>query len=235
MRRIIIGVIAVLLAVGGGTLTFLYASGADARAMAQMTPTQVLVVAETIPAGTPGDAIGASLVVQEIPAAAVVPGGVTDIAQLSGLEASADLQPGEQLLAARFEAPQAVAEAVEVPPGMHQLTIELEPRRVLGGELEAGDTIGIFVSRGSTEATHLMLHKVLVLAVAGGPEVTIDENGNEVEQAAASSILVTVALSAPDAERLVFAAEYDRIYLSLENADVSEQGTRIVDGEVIFG
>lgn len=242
IRRVIVALIALLVAAIGGVLTFLYASGADARAMSGMSPAQVLVVAEPIAAGTPAESLARSLTVAEIPSSAVVPGGVTELSEVAGLLTSADLQPGEQLLAARFEAPEAIDEVVELPPGMHRLSLQLDTRRVVGGELRAGDTVGVFLSdtvaagdaTDGVEQTHLILHKVLVIAVTGAVSVVTNEDGVEVQQAAADSIMVTFALSAADAEQLVFGAEFGQIWLSLEGADVSEDGTRLVTQEEAF-
>ncbi|MGM1028535.1 MAG: Flp pilus assembly protein CpaB [Actinomycetota bacterium] len=244
IRRIIVALVALLIAAVGGVLTFLYAAGADARAMASMSPAQVLVVAEPIPAGTPAESIARSLTVTEIPSSAVVPGGVTDLGEVAGLLTTTDLQPGEQLLASRFAAQEALAEVVEVPADMHQLSLQLETRRVIGGELRAGDTVGVFLSgtvttgtsteNSSVDQTHLILHKVLVTAVTGGAAVTTDESGEEVEQEAEDTIMVTFALSAADAEQLVFGAEFGTIWLSLEGAEVPEQGTRLVIPQEAF-
>ena len=234
MRRIIIALAALLIAAVGGVTTFLYASSADSRAMSRMSPQQVLVVAEPIPAGTPAESLTRSLTVAEIPAAAVVPGGVTDIQEVSGLLTSTDLLPGEQLLASRFEPPESLTELVELPEGMHELSLQLETRRVIGGEVRAGDTVGIFLSGTGTQEgtqvdqTHLILHKVLVTAVAGGSAVVTDESGEEVEQAAEDSVMVTLALSPQDAEQVVFGAEFGSIWLSLEDPAAPEDSTRVV-------
>lgn len=238
IRRLVIALAALLIAAVGGVFTFLYATGADARAMARLEPVEVLVVTELIPEGTPVEAIAESLTVSEVPAAAAVPGGVTDLESVAGLLAAADLQPGEQLLAARFIAPEAVPESIDIPSNMHRLSLQLETRRVIGGDLQPGDTVGIFLSGTvttgtSTESTsgdqtRLILNKVLVTAVAGASGVVTDENGDEVEQGPEESIMVTFALSAADAEQLVFGAEFGQIWLSLEGADVPEEGTRLV-------
>lgn len=238
IRRLIVTLVALLVAAIGGVLTFLYATNADARAMERMSPEQVLVVAEPIPAGTPSEDLARSLTVTEIPSSAVVPGGVTDLADVAGMLTVVDLEPGEQLLTARFEAPEAIDREVEVPADMHQLSLQLEARRVIGGVLRPGDTVGIFVSgtltsgtsveSTSVDQTHLILHKVLVTEVAGAAGVTTGEDGEQVEQAAADNVMVTLALSAADAEQVVFAAEFGTIWLSLEGEAVPEDGTRVV-------
>ena len=53
-RRIIAAVAAVLLAGIGAVLLYSYVNNADARAMATLETTQVLVVTKVIPAGTSG-------------------------------------------------------------------------------------------------------------------------------------------------------------------------------------
>lgn len=234
IRRLVITMVALLVATIGGVLTYVYAAGADARAMARMTPTQVLVVAEPIEAGTSAETLARSVTVTELPAAAVVAGGITDLGDVAGMVTSADLLPGEQLMASRFAAPESLERVVEIPEDMHQLTLQLDARRVVGGQLRPGDTVGVFFSAsietpgGEIDQTHLILHKVLVTAVEGAAGVTTDEDGEEVEQAAAESLMVTLALSAADAEQVVFAHEFGFVYLSLESSNVPESGTRIV-------
>lgn len=232
--RIVVGALALLLAAIGGVLTYVYASGADARAVARLQPVQVLVVTTPIPAGTPAEAVSGSLTVEEIPAAAVVPGALTELAGLEGTVTTTELQPGEQLLPARFAAPEALPGGVELAPGMHRLAIQLEPRRVIGGRLQAGDEVGIFVSRGEGAETHLILNKVMVVDVSGGVAVGPNEDGQEVETGPGETVMVTLALTPPDAELVVYAAEYERIWLSIEAADAPEDGTRVVTPEVIL-
>lgn len=246
IRRLVIALAALLIAAIGGVLTFLYASGADARAMARMEPVQVLVVAEPIAEGTPAEDISRSLVVSEVPAAAVVPGGIADLSEVAGLLTTTDLHPGEQLIASRFVAPEAVSGEVDVPADMHELSIQLETQRVIGGDLQPGDTVGVFVSAtiettvpgaeatAPETVTHLVLHKVLVTDVQGGMSSSTNENGEAVEQGPADSIIVTLALSPADAEEVVFAQEFAEIWLSLEGPEVPEDGTRLVDAGVIF-
>lgn len=237
-RRIVAIVVAAVLAVLGGALTYLYAAGADRRAMAEMEPTSVLVVAQPVPAGTEAEALGELVEVRKVPAATVVPGAVTDLRTLEGRVAAADLVPGEQLVNARFVPPEERRTGVEVPAGLHQLTIALEPRRVVGGRLQAGDTVGVFISLNAddkpAQATHLTLHKVLVTDVRGGPRQVTGEDGEETESPPAESVMVTLALPAVDAEKVVYAAEYERIWLSVEPEDAPQDGTRIVTPEVIF-
>ena len=62
---------------------------------------------------------------------------------------------------------------------------------------------------------------------------TTNADDETVERAPSGALLVTLALSSPEVEQVVFAAEFGHIWLTAENADADESGTRIVDlGEV---
>ena len=99
-----------------------------------------------------------------------------------------DLQPGEQLLGARLVDPNSLAApgTVAVPKGLEEVSVLLEPQRVMGGQLKAGDTVGIYVSykldeaagadapvnadiKGFKEFTRLAFQQVLVTSVQQAP------------------------------------------------------------------
>ncbi|SDH66570.1 Flp pilus assembly protein CpaB [Agrococcus jejuensis] len=219
IRRVLVIASALVLAIVGGVVTFSYASGADARAMAGLEPTPVLVVVEPIAQGTPASAIADAVELDELPASAVAPGALTDLGDIADQVATSDLVVGEQLLASRFAAPDDLGGAVEVPEGMHLLTFDLEARRVVGGDVQAGDRVGVFVSDGDplNPATRLVQHRVLVVAIAGGASTTTNaETGEQTEQAAQPMISITLAVDATAAQQLVYSAEYELLYLSLE-------------------
>ncbi|WP_324650152.1 Flp pilus assembly protein CpaB [Georgenia sp. H159] len=230
-RRLIAGLVATLLAAVAAVLVIAYVARADQRAMAEMSPVSVLVVTQPVPEGTPAEALTDHLAVEEVPATAVVPGGVTSLEQVENQLTTTALQPGEQLLASRFAPPEEedADGEVAVPEGYHQVTVQLPVARVLGGHIAAGDTVGLFVS--SDGETHLRLHKVLVTRVQGGVAVVQNEDGSETTQAAADSLMVTVAVPTTDAEIVVNAAEFSGIWLSLEPKDAPEDGTRVVNRE----
>ena len=48
-------------------------------------------------------------------------------------------------------------------------------------------------------------------------------------------MLVTLALSSPQVEQVVFAAEFGHIWLTAENADADESGTRVVTLGEVYG
>jgi pilus assembly protein CpaB len=168
-----------------------------------------------------------------VPASIVPDGAVTELASHSGMVASVDLQPGEQLLGSRLVDPQALEEpgTVPVPDGLQEVTIQLEAPRVIGGQLAAGDTVGFFVSfegeEGRESKTAKDLHKVLVTSVQGAPSTTVpaegaEATGNQAPAVPEGSMLVTFAVNADTAEKIVYASEFGRIWLSLEPEDAEE-------------
>lgn len=233
-RRILAAVAALVLAVLGAVLLARYVGAADERAMAGLETTTVLVAAEPVPEGTPAAEL--PLTAKTLPRSAVTPGALTSLEEVAGMVTTAELQAGEQVLAARFADPAALADPTraEVPEGMQELSLLLEPQRVVGGQVLPGDTVGVFVS--SNGKTHLVLHKVLVTRVQGGVVPVQPTAGEEPAPAAAPAggVMVTLALAAPDAERVVWAQENGAVYLSLQPEAAAEGGTTVVtEGSVL--
>lgn len=228
-RRIVTGIVAVLLACVGVAVLLRYAHGADTRALAGVQTVDVLVVSTTIPKGTPVTKLAKFVRVQAVPANLAVPGSMSDLDPIAGRVATIALQPGEQLLSSRFDTSASLEPAgqVSLPAGMQEITLSLEPQRAVGGTLVAGDTVGVFLSAkgnsSATNTTHLTLQKVLVTRVDAG-------NSDSSASASGSDVLVTLALLAPAAEELVFGAEHGTVWLSDEPATASETGTRPVTG-----
>lgn len=229
-RRIVAGLIALVLAAAGGALLFRYTTLADERAMAGMTPTPVLVVTEPIAEGTATDKLARSVTLTSLPARAVVRDAVDSLAELQGQVTTVDLKPGEQVLASRFADPASLLapNEVAVPAGMHELSVQLEPQRVVGGQLEAGDTVGVYLSVEQNEAafSHLSLHKILVTRVEGAT-ASAEQGDAPGAGNPTSTIMITLAVSGPQAEQVVFAAEFGHIWLSAEPAQADIRGTRV--------
>jgi|SRR5690625_1879830 len=242
-RRVIAAVAAALLALLGAVLLIRYVNGADQRAMAEMEPVTVLVATAPIAQGTPAEDIAPVVTAEEIPAAAVGPGAVNSLDQLSGLVAMTDLQAGEQILSGRFATPLAMQQfgGIPVPDGLHQVTVPLASARVVGGTVTPGNLVGVFIS--VDDRTHLALDKILVTRVQGGLNPSASSNGSSAdgESTAAASddpaaapvhdggVMVTLAVNARDAETIIFAAEQGSIWLSIVDPEAPQDGTRIVE------
>ena len=251
--RLLAGSAAALLAVIGVILVFSYAQAADQRAVQNLTPVDVLVVKAAVPAGTPVETMKASLVTQQLPESAVPKTALHTLADASGKVAAVDLVPGETLLAERLVAPDELKTPgkVEVPAGLQEVSFQLEPQRVVGGRIAPGDHIGVFISMagGKSEeggsSTKLTIHKVLVTAVQRAPQAAAAqptanptpgaETANPRDTTLPSGfLLLTVAVNDVDAAKIVYAAEFAKIWLSKEPLNAKVNGGRIIQGSEVY-
>lgn len=241
-RRIVAASVAIMVALVSGILLLNYVAGADQRAMAGMQTHEVLVVTAHVAEGTAADHLGDLVALRELPTKAVAQNAVSDVSKLAGLVANTDLQPGEQLLSTRFSDPAALHKtaAVEVPKGSSEVSVLLEPQRVVGSNLGSGDKVGVIISVGSDAKdarTHMTLTQILVTKVQGvtAAQAVAQQSGDDQPTGGASvqpvpegSLMVTLAVSANDAEQVVYAAEYGKIWLTLENKASTNTDTRLV-------
>jgi pilus assembly protein CpaB len=240
-RRLLAATAALLLIVVGTVVLVAYVSGAERRALAGVRTVQVLVVDRPVPEGTPAEQLTELVRTDVLPAKAALEGRVTDLAALAGQVAAVDLEPGEQLLASRFAGADdlQVPGTVAVPAGLQEVSVLLEPQRAVGGRLAAGDTVGVVVSL-DTKETHAVLHGVLVTQVQGAPAPATDAPGDpETASAGATapsaSLMVTFAVSAAQAEAVVFGVEHGTLWLSLEPDGADIGGTDVITPGNIYG
>src|SRR5262245_2256770 len=249
MKRKIIGFLAALvLAAIGTTALVAYVDSARDRAVAGEALVGVYVVDKAIPKGAPLDKITAAVKETKVPAKVLADDAVTDLHSVGkDLVAGVDLEPGEQLLSSRLVSASR-ARRGSVPSGLQEMTVSLDPSRALGGALRAGDTVGVVLSYKpfdlpkqadqSPNMTHLTFQKVVVTAVQfadGDGQSTNSQSGDNSSDGDATAgppptslVLVTLALSAPQVEQVAFAAEFGKIWLTAEDTDASEAGTRVV-------
>jgi pilus assembly protein CpaB len=255
MNRMIIGVAsAVVLAVVGTLLLVSYVRGAEDRALAGQETVDVFVVNDDIARGTTVEELTTSVSSERIPAKVRANGSVSSLDDLEGQVAAVDLVAGEQLVASRFATPADLGPAnqIDVPEGLQEVTVSLEPQRALGGNISPGDTVGFFSSftfeddrdeaqiaaeasedlrQELSETTKIILHKLLVtnVQVEQLPQTPSDEDREPTGPALAptGNLLVTLAVDVPQAERIVFSAEHGTVWLSAETEDADESGSRL--------
>lgn len=105
-------------------------------------------------------------------------------------------------------------------------------------------TADTLTPRNTPNMTHFTLHKVLVTAIQfsqkdttraaelnGSTDSTIDPSTAE---APSQQILVTLAVSSPEAEQVVFASEFGFVWLTAEGPKASEKGTRILTLDGVY-
>lgn len=241
--RLLAGTAAVVLAVVGALLIVSYAQGADQRAVRNLDPVPVLVVETAIPAGTPVESLSDSLAVEHLPAAAVAESALSSLDGSAGKVTAVDLIPGEQLVTERLVAAEdrEVPGGVDVPAGLQELTIELDPMRVVGGRLNPGDHVGIFMSfeNGADKAnpedatSQLTVRKVLVTGIQRAPQVADGEQTAD-STIPTGTLMLTLAVNDVDAGKIVFASEFGRLWLTKEPLDAPDNGPKVERKEVVY-
>jgi pilus assembly protein CpaB len=232
-RRIIAAVAAVLLAGIGAVLLYSYVNTAEARAMAKMDTTTVLVVSRAVPAGTPGSDLAPYVELKQLPRIAVVDGALTDTTSVQDLVTTSELQIGEQVLASRFAKPDTTTTGeVEVPSDLSQVTVQLGPTRVVGTNIAPGDKVGLFISVevNQVSLTKLAYRDVLVTQVQGAPSA----EGDGGQEAPSSDVLVTLAVAPKDVGQVVWGAEFGHLYLALEPKDGDHDTRNLIKVKSIF-
>ena len=243
-RRILAIVVALALAVGGGLLVISYARNADARAIAEASPSPVWVSQQPVPAGTTlKDAQRTGLIAETSVSSKAVPAGALQEinADNNALLATSDIPAGEYLLAARFGTTPQGTKAIEVPSGMLAVSLALtDPARV-GKFVTPGSHIALFqtytikdlrdtpeakiLNENQVHGTSLLLPDVLVIAMgdaplAGQAAAPPAEGQPATAAGAAGGYLVTVAVKPADATLLIHGIANRQLYAGLRGSDV---------------
>ena len=142
-RRIVGLVAAMLLALVGTVSLVAYVRSAKDKAVAQEALVDVYVVDTFVPKGAGPDTIRSSVEIEQVPARLMQTGAVTDLEVIGDQVAASDLQPGDQLLAARLGLVESVSDEVT---DKVQISTLLEAQRAVGGAIQKGDLVGVYVS-----------------------------------------------------------------------------------------
>ena len=142
-RRIIGIVAATILALIGTVALVSYVQSAKDEAVAQEALVDVYVVDELVPKGAAPETIKSSVSIEQVPQRLKQTGAITDLEAVGDQVAGADLQPGDQLLAARLASRDLVV--AEVTDKV-QISARLDAERAVGGSLQKGDLVGVYLS-----------------------------------------------------------------------------------------
>jgi pilus assembly protein CpaB len=246
MGKRIIGVVAAVLLAAVGTLALVgFVRGAETRALAGEETVEVLVLAEDVPRDTPAEDLATLVSREQVPAKVRAINGVDSLDELDGMVTAVDLVPGEQLVSTRFASPAQLAEqsGVEVPEGLQEITVALEPQRAVGGQIRPADTVGLLASFAPDVLpynTKLVINQLLITNVQV-EQLPSAPTGGETDDASSPAIaptgnlLVTLAVDVDQAERIVFAAEHGTIWLTAQNEDTTEDGSAVREPGNIYG
>ena len=120
-----------------------YVQSAKDKAVADESLVDVYVVDKLVPKGAEPDTIKSSVSVEHIPSRLKQPGAITNLDAVGTNVAAIDLQPGDQLLAARLVPKAQVTDAVA---DKVQISAVLAAERAVGGTLQKGDLVGVYLS-----------------------------------------------------------------------------------------
>jgi pilus assembly protein CpaB len=231
MHRRLTGFIAAAVCALVGTLILVgYVHSAEARALSGDETVDVLVVSKAIEAGTAADDLAGRVELAHVPAKVRADGAVLDLDDVKGLVTTVDLLPGEQLLRERFSE----TSRAGVPDGLLEVTVALDPERANAGRIAAGDHVGVSASfdhetDSDADTTRMILHEVLVTSVLrDGAATTTAKDGDDEAVAPTGRLLVTLAIDAASVDKVVFAAEHGRIWLSSMPTDAPNTETPVL-------
>lgn len=249
-RRIGLLVIAVAVALVGAASVLTYASHSAARAADGQNAVSVLVAKKEIAAGTPAAALATLVEQRDLPASAVPDGALHDLKALANQVAAQDVHAGQALLPAQFVGRQ-IAGSIRIPTGKLAMSVQVQDPQRVGGFVLPGSQVAVFdtYTKGTSAndlATRMLLARVQVIAV--GPTALSTVGGATPGKAAKQgglgsgggagsdpTAVLTVAVDADQALKLVHATQTGRLYFALlSDTSRTGDGSQSVDNTSLF-
>jgi pilus assembly protein CpaB len=242
--RVLAILIAVVLALVATAALVVYVNGADRRAIAGQEPEQVWVAVKPIPAGTTGlNAKNTGLIdLVAMPSRNAATNAVRSLNQIQNKVAAVNIVPEEQLLLSRWVGPEEFGGRGLLPiPREHQaVSVGVELTRQVAGFVTPGDLVSLVVSMSrdgqggeKVDTSQFLLENVQVLAVGTTALSNASSKGagGRVNQGKGSQTLTAITLAVEDGDvpRVVYAAEYGSIYLTLMPPDADPPDAGPVD------
>ena len=157
-KRRITGILAAMLLAIIGTVALVgYVNSAKDKAVAKEALVDVYVVDRLVPKGAEAKTIRSSVSLAKVPARLEQKGALTDLNDVGENVASADLQPGDQLVAARLVPKDKVSDGVT---DKVQVSASLAAEQAVGGSIHKGDLVGVYLSFDpfTTDAAGAIVH-----------------------------------------------------------------------------
>lgn len=248
-RRILVIVVAAVLALVGGVMVLLYARSADARALSAASPKTVYTSSLLIPAGTSiRDALRLQMLTKtQVPANGVPAGALTQVTDDSAsLLALTDIAPGQYVLAASFGDTPVGQRLIQVPAGKLAVSVALSDPARVGSFVTPGSFLTIFATHPLSApvapttdkasptpsatspgmATSVLLDNVQVIGIgatpllAGTTQAAPDGDDADATTEQGASFLVTLAVTPEQATKLVHAVNEYTLYAGLRGTEV---------------
>lgn len=200
-----------------------YVRGLENRAYQGAQTVEVLTAKADIPANTPIEVALQNGLIERtlLPRKALAVGAITSLADVQGKVASVALVKGEQLVAARFVAPEDTGTILPIPAGHQAMTLSVSVPHGVGGFIVPGNHVSLigrfdlpakkFATAGISDPkeARFLLQDIEVLAVnqdvAARQAPATEEEANAAKQQG-NELLLTLAVTPKDAERVAYAA-----------------------------
>jgi pilus assembly protein CpaB len=215
-RKVVLLVVAAVIAAMGSGLVLLYVSGLSDKATADQQLVEVLTAtAEISPGETAALAQSAGkFELTKVPASSVVSGAVTSVDTMGSQVAQSPIYAGQQILTQMFATTVASSQILPVPNGKVAISVELSDPGRVAGFVTPGAHVAIFVSytgdaTGTPSFTRILVSDVEVIGV--GVTTVLTNTGepaatDTTSDSAIAQTILTVALDQRDADRVLFAS-----------------------------
>ncbi|MGH3345570.1 MAG: Flp pilus assembly protein CpaB [Nocardioides sp.] len=227
-RRRILLVVAVVVALLGTALVYLYVRGADARANDRFDTVNVLRAVAPIEAGeTIEDAASnGKLALEPVARDYLLPNYQTSVEALNGSVATVRILPGEQIVSDKFgDEVESGTGGLVIPKGMLAISVSLTDTGRVAGFVNPGTQVAIFLNgtdaASGQQFTRLLLEEVEVIAVGSTTTTqtttTTAEGTQTTEQLPRT--LMTLALEQKDAEKVLLGQSTDELAFAVLTKD----------------
>ncbi len=227
--RIVLIVVAVLAGIMAAAGVYQYAGAVRTKVEEDTAKMKVVVAAENLPKDSLlSDLAEKELVIeQEVPKKFVSSDAISRIDGLSDRILATNVSKGQQLTQGMLATTQQAGVAFEIQEGLRAIAIDVDEVVAVSRKIRTGDQIDIIASfQGeetveNTDIAKTILQNVLVLRGFAAEDQAAERTGGVLTSAdnqgdaATTQNTIVLALSLPDAEKLVFAKENGKVWLVL--------------------
>ncbi|SED34783.1 pilus assembly protein CpaB [Nocardioides exalbidus] len=233
-RRSVLLAVAIVTALIGTLLIVMYVQGIDSRATQGQELVEVLVAKDIVNAGEPvADAEAAGkFEKKQVRREDMVPGALSSSTSVTGLVATGNIYPGEQLIADSFGTA-GDTESLVIPDNKLAISVELTDTERVAGFVNPGSEVAIFVTVSSpSQYTRVLLTRVTVIGVGTTTTTSrtiTDESGSATTEEIPKTVL-TLALTQKESEKLIWGDRFGDLNFALlsdKTRVVDEKGTDV--------
>lgn len=237
-RRTVILIVALVIAMVGSAMVYLYVRGADERAQASQEPVEVLKAVAQI---EPGESLSQAqaegkLELQPVPREQLLEGVMNSVGESGGLVALSTVFPNEQVTTSKFGAP-GEQDQLTLEDGQIAISIDVQGAQNVAGFVSPGSEVAIFYLNTENPFLRLLLPTVKVIAVGQTTvttSTTTTEEGAETTQQVPTT-LYTLAVDQKDAQKIMYAANNGTLSFGLLNDKSKVRPGAPVTSNNLFG